>query len=52
MENDLQQIHDAANQDELVQFYKQYGKDVSNLSYHAQRRQQVMYREKEETMRF
>ncbi|CAF1023466.1 unnamed protein product [Adineta ricciae] len=51
VENDLQQIHDAANQDELVQFYKQYGKDVSNLSYHAQRRQQdLVDRDEQESL--
>ncbi len=41
VEDDLQHIHDASNQEELIQFYKQYGKDMSNLSYHTQRRQQV-----------
>ncbi|CAF0842542.1 unnamed protein product [Adineta ricciae] len=51
VENDLQQIHDAANQDELIQFYKQYGKDVSNLGYHAQRRQQdLVDRDEQESL--
>ena len=41
MEDDLQRIHDASNQDELVHYYKQYGKDIVVLSQHAQRREQV-----------
>jgi len=41
VEDDLQHIHDASNQEELVHFYKQYGKDIVDLSQHAQRRQQV-----------
>lgn len=41
VEDDLQRIHDASNQDELIHFYKQYGKDIVDLSQHAQRRQQV-----------
>ncbi|CAF1207289.1 unnamed protein product [Adineta ricciae] len=40
VEDDLQRIHDASNQDELVHYYKQYGKDIVDLSQHAQRRQQ------------
>ncbi|CAF1435634.1 unnamed protein product, partial [Adineta ricciae] len=40
VEDDLQHIHDASNQDELVHYYKQYGKDIVDLSQHAQRRQQ------------
>ncbi|CAF3556131.1 unnamed protein product [Adineta steineri] len=40
VEDDLQRIHDASNQEELVHFYKQYGKDIIDLSQHAQRRQQ------------
>ncbi|CAF3798953.1 unnamed protein product [Rotaria magnacalcarata] len=39
VEDDLQHIHDASNQEELVHFYKQYGKDIIDLSQHAQRRQ-------------
>ena len=41
VEDDLQHIHDASNQEELVHFYKQYGKDIVDLNQHAQRRQQV-----------
>jgi hypothetical protein len=41
VEDDLQHIHDASNQEELVHYYKQYGKDIVDLSQHAQRRQQV-----------
>ena len=41
VEDDLQHIHDASNQEELVHFYKQYGKNIIDLSQHAQRRQQV-----------
>jgi hypothetical protein len=41
VEDDLQRIHDASNQEELVHFYKQYGKNIVDLSQHAQRRQQV-----------
>ena len=41
VEDDLQHIHDASNQEELVHFYKQYGKDIIDLSQHAQRRQYV-----------
>ncbi|UJR28554.1 hypothetical protein I4U23_009788 [Adineta vaga] len=40
VEDDLQRIYDASNQEELVHFYKQYGKDIIDLSQHAQRRQQ------------
>jgi hypothetical protein len=43
VENDLQHIYDASNQEELMHFYKQYGKDVNDLNHHAQRRQQVNY---------
>ncbi|CAF2495810.1 unnamed protein product [Rotaria sp. Silwood2] len=39
VEDDLQHIHDASNQEELIHFYKQYGKDIVDLSQHAQRRQ-------------
>jgi hypothetical protein len=41
VEKDLQLIFKASNQDELMQFYKQYGKDVNELNLHTQRRQQV-----------
>ena len=47
MEDDLQHIHDASNQEELIHFYKQYGKDIIDLSQHAQRRQQVKSCEKD-----
>ncbi|CAF3797059.1 unnamed protein product [Adineta steineri] len=40
VENDLQHIRDASNQEELIQFYKQYGKNMTNLTNHTQRRQQ------------
>ena len=43
MEDDLQHIHDASNQEELIHYYKQYGKDIVDLSQHAQRRQQVKF---------
>jgi hypothetical protein len=43
VEDDLQHIHDASNQEELIHFYKQYGKDIVDLSQHAQRRQQVKF---------
>ena len=41
VEKDLQMIYKAGNQDDLMQFYKQYGKDVNDLNLHTQRRQQV-----------
>ncbi len=41
VEKDLQMIFKTTNQDELMQFYKQYGKDVNELNLHTQRRQQV-----------
>ncbi|CAF3901121.1 unnamed protein product, partial [Rotaria magnacalcarata] len=40
LEDDLQHIRDAANQEELNHFYQQYGKDINDLNHHAQRRQQ------------
>ncbi|CAF4475356.1 unnamed protein product, partial [Rotaria socialis] len=40
VEDDLQHIRDAANQEELNHFYQQYGKDINDLNHHAQRRQQ------------
>lgn len=43
VEDDLQHIYDASNQEELIHFYKQYGKDIIDLNSHAQRRQQVTY---------
>ncbi|CAF0738628.1 unnamed protein product [Didymodactylos carnosus] len=39
VEDDLQHIRDASNQEELIHFYKQYGKDIIDLSNHAHRRQ-------------
>ncbi|CAF0749430.1 unnamed protein product [Didymodactylos carnosus] len=39
VEDDLQQIRDASNQEELIHYYKQYGKDIIDLSNHAHRRQ-------------
>jgi catenin alpha len=41
VKNDLQHIFNASNQEELNQFYKQYGKDINDLNHHTQRRQQV-----------
>ncbi len=41
VEKDLQMIYKAGHHDELMQFYKQYGKDVNDLNLHTQRRQQV-----------
>jgi catenin alpha len=41
VENDLQHIYNAKNQGELNQFYKQYGKDINDLNYYTQHRQQV-----------
>jgi catenin alpha len=56
VEKDLQLIFKASNQDELLQFYKQYGKDVNELNLHTQRRQQVndfrVRNEKKKLLRF
>ena len=41
VENDLQHIYNAKNQEELNQFYKQYGKNINDLNYYTQQRQQV-----------
>jgi catenin alpha len=41
VENDLQNIYNASNQEELNQFYKHYEKNITDLNHHTQRRQQV-----------
>ncbi len=41
VEKDLQQISKVKNQEELIQIYKQYRKDMDDLNLHTQRRQQV-----------
>ena len=43
VEQDLQRISKAANQEELMHLYKQYGKDMNELNLHIQRRQQVRF---------
>ncbi|CAF0943276.1 unnamed protein product [Rotaria sordida] len=40
VEDDLQHIYNASNQEELIHYYKQYGKDINDLNHHTQRRQQ------------
>ncbi|CAF3413360.1 unnamed protein product [Rotaria sp. Silwood1] len=40
IEDDLQHIYNVSNQEELIHYYKQYGKDLNDLNHHAQRRQQ------------
>ncbi|CAF2404143.1 unnamed protein product [Rotaria sp. Silwood2] len=40
VEEDLQHIYNVSNQEELIHYYKQYGKDLNDLNHHAQRRQQ------------